>query len=106
MIINSDFDPNDFLVSIVIPVFNEGTTIASIIDLVLETPFQKEIIVVDDGSTDTTARIVDQAATSHLFISRHFREKKEGETYFASNVRAIMEGYRSLEGDDFEFLAI
>lgn len=42
--------------SIVIPVYNEERTVKSIIDAVnkIKYPGEKEIIVVDDGSTDTT----------------------------------------------------
>lgn len=42
------------LLSIIIPVYNEEKTIAEIIDRVLKVPLSKEIIVVDDGSTDDT----------------------------------------------------
>ncbi len=36
------------------PAYNEETTINTIINGVLATPYQKEIIIVDDGSTDGT----------------------------------------------------
>jgi glycosyltransferase involved in cell wall biosynthesis len=39
-------------VSVVIPAFNERTTIAELIDRVVNVDLEKEIIVVDDGSTD------------------------------------------------------
>jgi glycosyltransferase involved in cell wall biosynthesis len=41
-------------VSVVIPCFNEVATIDEILDRVLEAPATKEIIAVDDGSTDGT----------------------------------------------------
>lgn len=41
--------------SIIIPVYNEVGTILEVIRRVKETPFDKEIIVVDDGSTDGTS---------------------------------------------------
>jgi len=44
--------------SIVIPVYNESKTILEIIRRVKETPFEKEIIVVDDRSTDETVRLL------------------------------------------------
>ena len=47
-----------FLLSVVIPVFNERDTIEKVLDRVLETPFTKEIIVVDDASTDGTREVV------------------------------------------------
>jgi glycosyltransferase involved in cell wall biosynthesis len=41
-------------ISVVIPVFNEAATIEQIVARVRETPYEKEIIIVDDGSTDGT----------------------------------------------------
>lgn len=44
------------LLSVIIPVYNENTTISEVIEKVsaVELPIEKEIIVVDDGSTDGT----------------------------------------------------
>ena len=41
-------------VSVVIPVFNEGTTIRTLLQRVQEIDVEKEIIIVDDGSNDDT----------------------------------------------------
>ena len=46
------------IISVVIPCFNEKDTIAEIIRRVVTTALVDEIIVVDDGSTDGTDRIV------------------------------------------------
>ena len=52
------------LVSVVIPVYNEEEAIGDDLDLILETMknsgYDYEVIVVDDGSTDATAEIVQQ----------------------------------------------
>jgi len=45
-------------VSVIIPVHNERSTIEEIIDQVNRLPFEKEIIVVDDGSTDGTVEVL------------------------------------------------
>ena len=49
-------------VSVIIPVYNEFRTLAQVLDRVLEAPLPeeccKEIIVIDDGSTDGTAQIL------------------------------------------------
>jgi len=41
--------------SVVMPCFNEADTVKVIAERVLESPFTRELIIVDDGSTDGTA---------------------------------------------------
>ncbi len=43
--------------SVVIPVYNEEATLAAVLNKVLAVPHLLEIIVVDDGSTDQTAKV-------------------------------------------------
>ena len=51
----------DFTLSIVIPCYNERTTINKIVHAVKQAPIeQKEIIIVDDFSTDGTREILDK----------------------------------------------
>jgi glycosyltransferase involved in cell wall biosynthesis len=40
--------------SVIVPVYNEGATIASVIRTVLAQPLVKEVVIVDDGSKDNT----------------------------------------------------
>ncbi len=44
--------------SVIIPVYNEESTIGEIIERVSAVDIEKEIIVVDDGSTDRTAEVL------------------------------------------------
>lgn len=46
-------------VSVLIPVYNERDTVEIIVDLVRSSPIQKEIICVDDASTDGTSDILE-----------------------------------------------
>jgi glycosyltransferase involved in cell wall biosynthesis len=71
--------------SIIIPCFNEKAFIRTVLEkvsgVVLESGLQKEIIVVDDGSTDGTPEIVEEfqkqsAVTLHLI--RHSRNSGKG----------------------------
>ena len=50
--------PPDFLLSVVMPAYNEARTMREIIDRVWAVPIRKEIIIVDDGSTDGTRDIL------------------------------------------------
>lgn len=61
------------LLSIIIPVYNEESTIEEVIDRVaaVDIPLEKEVIVVDDGSTDGTAGIVQESSVkiSHSYLT-------------------------------------
>ncbi len=59
------------LLSVIIPVYNEKTTISEVIEKVsaVELPIEKEIIVVDDGSTDGT---LDSLANSREKITNTY----------------------------------
>jgi glycosyltransferase involved in cell wall biosynthesis len=71
---------SDPLVSIVVPAYNEQTTIANVLRRVAVTPFRREIIVVDDGSVDDTAQQVRslQAEIEGLQLLTHDRNRGKG----------------------------
>lgn len=50
--------PQDFLLSVVIPAYNEEGTLREIVERVWAVPIRKEIIVVDDFSSDATRDIL------------------------------------------------
>jgi glycosyltransferase involved in cell wall biosynthesis len=52
-------------VSIIIPVFNEAATIGEVLARVDALDLDKQLIVVDDGSTDATPAIIDGWAAEH-----------------------------------------
>ncbi len=66
------------LLSVIIPVFNEQTTIGEVIEKVIavELPIAKEIIVVDDGSTDGTVEEIERRRPNVAAI--HVAELNEG----------------------------
>jgi glycosyltransferase involved in cell wall biosynthesis len=52
--------PPDPLLSVVMPVYNERTTVEEIIRRVLAVPMRIQLIVVDDGSRDGSADVLDR----------------------------------------------
>lgn len=58
------------LLSIIVPVYNEAATSRAVIDRLLAAglPVPREILVVNDGSTDGTADVLDQASRERLPI--------------------------------------
>lgn len=52
--------PDDFLLSVVIPVFNEEKTLPEIIAQVAQVPIRKEILLIDDFSRDGTRQTMQQ----------------------------------------------
>ena len=50
--------------SVLIPVYNEERTLERLLDAVEERPEVSEIVIVDDGSTDATARDPARGASS------------------------------------------
>jgi teichuronic acid biosynthesis glycosyltransferase TuaG len=66
---------SDDLVSIIMPAYNAEKYIAASIESVLAQTFSDwELIVVDDGSTDSTATVVQEFATSDPRVRYIFQE--------------------------------
>lgn len=79
--------------SIIIPVYNEKDTIQKIVDLVksiaLVDGIDKEIIIVDDGSTDGTREIINRLAGVKVIL----HEKNQGKG------GAVATGFKAASGD-------
>ena len=78
--------------SIVIPVYNEAATILSLIDRVRAVRIDKEIIVVDDGSTDGTREAV-RGLTQRTDLVVLFHEVNQGKG------AALRTGFKAATGD-------
>jgi len=64
--------------SIVIPAYNEASTIKEVLSRIGEVPFDKEIIVVDDGSSDGTGEILKEVSRNGSNIKLFQHEKNKG----------------------------
>lgn len=69
------------ILSIIMPVYNERGTIREIVRRVMELPLQKELIIVDDFSTDGTRGILKSYLESRIYplkILFHSKNKGKG----------------------------
>ena len=53
-------ETSSFLLTVVIPAYNEESTIQALLDRVFRAPYEKQIVVVDDCSADSTARLAEE----------------------------------------------
>jgi glycosyltransferase involved in cell wall biosynthesis len=68
------------LLSVIIPCFNEAKTISTILEQVLAVELDKEVIIVDDHSTDQTPQILERIASQYGVVRtvRHEQNKGKG----------------------------
>ena len=68
----------DHILSILIPLYNEEEFVGTLLERVLAAPLPdgmgREIVVVDDGSTDGSAGIVEEMAAAHPGVLRFYRQ--------------------------------
>lgn len=79
--------------SIVIPVYNEEATLRAIVERVLATPFEKELLLVDDGSRDRSREIMRELERAHPEVRCLYHERNQGKG------AALSTGFREVRGD-------
>lgn len=70
----------ELILSVIVPVYNEAATLAEVLARVVEAaPENKEILVVDDGSTDGTAAILNHwEDRDRVRVFRHEKNRGKG----------------------------
>lgn len=79
--------------SVIIPVYNERDTVLEVIDRVAATPFDKEIIVVNDCSTDGTREVLEQIDRDDVEVRVFHHEANTGKG------GALRTGFSHIEGE-------
>ncbi|MFN2532124.1 MAG: glycosyltransferase family 2 protein [Pyrinomonadaceae bacterium] len=79
--------------SVVVPVYNEQSTLSEVITKLLDVPHLLEIIIVDDCSTDRSAEVGEQLAALHPEIRCVRHQKNAGKT------AALKTGFALTTGD-------
>ncbi|HZJ70166.1 MAG TPA: glycosyltransferase family 2 protein [Planctomycetota bacterium] len=80
--------------SVVVPIYNERDTVRTIVARVLATPHDKEVILVDDGSTDGTRQVLAEIEAEKLANVRViYHEVNQGKG------GALRTGFAAVTGD-------
>jgi glycosyltransferase involved in cell wall biosynthesis len=98
------------VLSVIIPVYNEQATLPAILQLVLKVPVDKEIIIVDDGSTDGTWDFLKHISDERIKVFRHATNRGKGSAirtalpHVDGQLVIIQDG--DLEYDPMDYLAL
>jgi glycosyltransferase involved in cell wall biosynthesis len=92
--------------SIIIPVYNEQNTIKTLLqkieDVVLINNFQKEVIIVDDGSTDLTRALLSALDKTQYNVMFHEHNKGKGSA-IRTGLSAVTGDYVIIQDADLEY---
>ncbi|HZU17977.1 MAG TPA: glycosyltransferase family 2 protein [Candidatus Dormibacteraeota bacterium] len=66
------------VLSVVVPVYNEASTVGTILAHVLRRPEVKEVVVVDDGSTDGSWEVIQEVAAREPRVRALRQERNRG----------------------------
>lgn len=80
-------------ITCVVPAFNEGTRIETVLEIVTSFPHFNQLILINDGSTDETVKIMKKFQKGNRHISIVDLKQNVGKT------KAVMKGMEKCKGD-------
>jgi glycosyltransferase involved in cell wall biosynthesis len=90
--------PDELLLSVVIPVYNERKTLLDLVEEVRRVPIRKELIIVDDGSSDGSTDLLRKLEAeanddprNRIVVAYHERNRGKG--------AALRTGFAAVQGD-------
>lgn len=90
------------LLSVIIPVYNEADTIKQILEKINAVNIDKEMVVVDDGSTDATGKILRNIRHPNLKIIHHSSNRGKGAAFLTGLANATGD-YIIVQDADLEY---
>lgn len=79
--------------SVIIPVYNEEKTMEEVLEQVQKAPYDMDIIIVDDGSTDSTPRILKKLEDKYDNVRTFCHERNRGKG------ASLATGFKEVKGD-------
>lgn len=97
-------DEGGGMISVIMPVYNEVRTVGTILQLVLARPEVRDVIVVDDGSTDGTWEVLQRAACGQprVRLLRHPRNQGKGSALRLA-IQHLTAPYALVQDADLEY---
>jgi glycosyltransferase involved in cell wall biosynthesis len=91
--VQPDATPKYRKLSVIVPIYNERNTVAEVVRRMraVELPVEREILLVDDGSTDGTRDVLHQLSDSTVRVLMHPHNRGKG--------AAIRSGLEQVSGD-------
>jgi len=89
--------------SVVIPVYNEKPTLETLVKRVLAVKISKEVILVDDASTDGSQEIIRQLAKKHKFKTFFHRHNQGKGMAIRTGIKAAQGDYVIIQDADLEY---
>ncbi|TWT76218.1 Undecaprenyl-phosphate mannosyltransferase [Planctomycetes bacterium CA13] len=103
--------PTGFVLSVIVPVFNEATTLAAVVDRLRSVGISMQIVLVNDASDDGTAEVMERLAGEDFITVIHHHSNEGKGAAIRSGVKActgdvivIQDADQEYDPSDFRYL--